>query len=226
MEKTIDNRKAKSEATQRALMQAAEKLIAERGVENISIREIVAKAGQKNESALQYHFKNLTGLLNAIHDTRAQQVRLKRADLLEAALATEHQPTLRQLCALMVEPTFLLARNDASFRRYIKAFGHKLALSETSPLKVVANKGGGGQAGQRLATLLKEAVPHLDGADYRCRMDAAVTLCSAAMYQQARAKNAFRGDQSDLFFNNLIDALCGMLAAPVSQETAAVKAKR
>ena len=41
-------------------MRAAEKLIAQAGVENVSIRKIIAAAGQKNESALQYHFKNLT----------------------------------------------------------------------------------------------------------------------------------------------------------------------
>lgn len=39
-------------------MRAAEKLIAQGGIENLSIREIVAVAGQKNESAL-------AGLLSA-----------------------------------------------------------------------------------------------------------------------------------------------------------------
>ena len=43
-------------------MHAAEKLIGERGMANVSIRDIVSAAGQKNESALQYHFKNLNGL--------------------------------------------------------------------------------------------------------------------------------------------------------------------
>ena len=67
---SIDNRRARSEATKHALMRAAEKLVADGGMENLSIREIVAIANQKNESALQYHFKNLTGLLNFKHDVR------------------------------------------------------------------------------------------------------------------------------------------------------------
>lgn len=46
-------------------MRAAEKLIAVRGIENVSIRDIVSEAGQKNESALQYHFKSFTGLIAA-----------------------------------------------------------------------------------------------------------------------------------------------------------------
>ena len=63
-------------------MRAAEKLIAERGIENVSIREIVNAAGQKNESALQYHFKNFTGLIKAIHTVRSNETQEKRQELL------------------------------------------------------------------------------------------------------------------------------------------------
>ena len=95
MQQPVDSRRARSEATREALMRAAEKLIAERGMENISIRNIVAAAGQKNESALQYHFRSLTGLLNAIHAQRSQQVQDKRADALQHILAK----TPSQRCA-------------------------------------------------------------------------------------------------------------------------------
>ena len=54
-------------ATQTALMEAAETLIAENGIQNVSNKEIVREAGQKNQSALQYHFGNLRGLVNAVH---------------------------------------------------------------------------------------------------------------------------------------------------------------
>ena len=59
-------------------MRAAEQLIAERGIENVSIRDIVSAANQKNESVLQYHFKNLTGLIEAIQLTRSAQTQEKR----------------------------------------------------------------------------------------------------------------------------------------------------
>ena len=206
-------------------MRAAEKLIAERGVENISIRDIVAAANQKNESALQYHFKNLTGLLDAIHAERSEQVQAQRAESLAALLTKTSAPSLRQLCILMVEPTFQLARASVEFRRYIKAFGHKLAISDSSPLKAVSRQGGGGLSGQQIGTLLRKALPHLDEEAYRRRMEAAIMLCSASMYHQARQKNAFRGKQSDLFLHNLVDALAGLLSAPISPETQALKSK-
>jgi AcrR family transcriptional regulator len=218
-----DSRRARSESTKRALMRAAEKLVAEGGMENLSIKAIVTVAGQKNESALQYHFKNLTGLLDAIHIERSEQVQAKRAASLVETLKISSQPSLRQICLLMVEPTFDLARTDVEFRRYVQAFGHELAISESSPLELASVKGGGGASGQETGALLKRVLPLLDEEDYRRRMEAAIMLCSASMHYQARQKKAFRGHQSDLFLNNLVDALVGLLSAPVSPETLALK---
>ena len=203
-------------------MRAAEKLIADRGMENVSIREIVSAAGQKNESALQYHFKNLSGLLEAIHAERSEQVRQQRGTMLAALLADTPEPSLRQICALMVQPTFELARGSVDFKRYIKAFGHQLALTDASPYREVAARGGGGASGAQIGNLLRAALPHLDTDAFARRMDAAIMLCSASMYHQARQKSAFRGKQSDLFLHNLIDALVGLLSAPVSPESKAL----
>ena len=225
MQRTFDNRRARSELTKTALMRAAEKLIAEHGVENVSKRDIVSAAGQKNESALQYHFENFTGLINAIHYARSEAVREKRAEALTTMLEKKHAPSLRDLCELMVAPAFTLGRADAAYRCYIRAFGHQLALSDESPIDLATTGGGGGQSGQRLGTMLKSALPHLDEAEYRRRLEAALMLCSASMYRQARQRNAFRGHQSDLFLHNLIDALVGLLSGPVSPETKALSDK-
>ena len=78
---------SRREATQTAIMRSVECLAAENGLENISIRDILARAGQKNESALQYHFKNLSGLLAAIRRARAQEVAARRQQYLEVLLA-------------------------------------------------------------------------------------------------------------------------------------------
>jgi AcrR family transcriptional regulator len=220
---SADSRRTRSESTRHALMRAAERLVAEAGMENLSIKEIIAVAGQKNESALQYHFKNLTGLLSAIHTERSEQVRAKRAALLAGVLNVSTQPTLRQLCMVMVGPTFQLARADAEFRTYVKAFGHELAVSDASPLAAVSTKGGGGASGHETGALLREVLPHLDESQYRWRMEASIMLCSASMNHQAKQKNAFRGRQSDLFLHNLVDALVGLLSAPISAETQAMK---
>ncbi len=221
-ELSVDNRQARGDATRRALMRAAEKLIARKGIENVTIRDIVAEAGQKNTSALQYHFNNLNGLVAAIHKERSGETQEKRAELLNQLLIGTPKPDIRQICALMVMPVFELSRSRADFRRYVKAFGHELALSETSALSRVSSHGGGGSSGQQVGALLRRALPHLDDTAYRRRMESAVRLCSASMYHQARQPNAFRGIQADLFLNSLIDGLVGLLSAPESAETRAI----
>lgn len=219
MEAKVDNRQARSEATRHSLMRAAEKLIADRGIENVTIRLILAEAEQKNTSALQYHFKNLKGLIAAIHSERSEEIQETRGRLLSELLAQTHKPTLRNLCEMMIRPPVELAQTRVDYRRYIKAFGHQLALLETSALDHASRQGGGGSSGIQLRAMLREKLEHLDDDAFRRRMETAVRLCATSIYHQARQPNAFRGDQSDLFLSSLIDALAGLLGAPESEET-------
>ena len=223
---TVDTRRARGQATQAALKRAAERLVAKRGIGNVSIREIVATAGQKNESALQYHFGNLAGLIQAIQRERSDEIRAMRQILLDELLAETSSPTLRQVCALMVQPVFELAKGDAGFRHFVRAFGHGPALTRTSALAIVTSHGAGGQSGERLNLLLRNLLPHLDADAYQRRMESAVRLCSASVYHHARQKSAFRGRDADLFYHHLLDALAGLLSADTSEQTRSFANKR
>ncbi len=213
---------SRSETTRQALIEAAEKLVADKGIENVSIRKIVSVAGQKNESALQYHFRNLQGLIAAIHDLRSAEIQAKRTELLAELAAKTPEPVLRDLCIVMVMPIFLLAKSKPGFRRYIKAFGHEVFLSEESALKLVDRKGGGGESGRQMAAMLRANLEHLDEPGYRRRMEVAVRLVSASLAHHSRQKSAFRGVQADLFVSNLIDLLVGLLSVAESTETRAL----
>ena len=214
-----DNRQARSEATQQALMRAAEKLIAENGIENVTIRDILATAGQKNTSALQYHFSNFRGLIDALLASRHQQIQERRAALIKETLARTPEPPLREVCKLMVAPAFDLARSNPDFRRYVKAFGHDLTVAEESAL-TIANRTGG-ESAELTGTLLRKALPHLGEDAFVRRMEGALRFISASMVYHARQKNAFRGAEAELFFFSLIDGLVGLLSEPESEETRA-----
>jgi len=74
--------------TARQLLDVAEKLFAERGIESVSLREIVAASGQRNGSAAQYHFgtrEALVGVLVARRVWFINELRHARLDALEAA---------------------------------------------------------------------------------------------------------------------------------------------
>ena len=197
-------------------MRAAEKLIADNGLEGLTIRQILAEAKQSNASALQYHFGDLKGLIVAIHTERAEETHARRGELLARLLASTDEPTLRQISTLMVRPAFELARSRPDFRNYIKAFGDRLALLESSSVPTMVRSGMGGESGIELGRLLKRALPHLSDAAFRQRMEFAVRLSASAMYSRAREGKTFRGPKADFFVNGLIDALEGLLMAPES----------
>lgn len=65
------------------LIDAAERLFAQRGIEAVSLREIAAEAGQKNNSAVSYHFRDKKGLLDALTIDRIRKIEDIRKRLIE-----------------------------------------------------------------------------------------------------------------------------------------------
>ena len=217
-ETKTDHRLLRGQETRRTLMRAAEKLIGDKGLEQVKIREILNEAQQNNASALQYHFGNLKGLIAAIHAERSEQLRTQRARAMDALMAKVPEPNLHQLCAMIIHPGFELARTRPDFRNYLRAFGLQLVVVETSAASAAFRKGGGGgPSGIELGRLLREALPHLSEKAFRQRMDFAVRLCASAMYNQARGPKAFQGEQAEFFVSGLVDALVGLLSAEESR---------
>ena len=101
------------------------------------------------------------------------------------------------------------------------SFSHELALTQDSALTRVYHHGCGGHSGMRTGELLRAALPHLNESTYRIMMDIAVRTTATAMGHHARQKNAFRGVESERCLNHLVDAITGILSAPVSKETGA-----
>jgi AcrR family transcriptional regulator len=66
------------------LLSIAERLFAEKGVENVALTQIVAASSQKNRSALHYHFGSRAGLLSALLDRRLEPINVRRDALLDA----------------------------------------------------------------------------------------------------------------------------------------------
>jgi AcrR family transcriptional regulator len=213
---------ARSGATRIQLLDAAERLFAEHGLENVTVRAIVARAGQKNASALHYHFVDRDGLIRAIHLRRNAQVQARRTALVDGRLAMGSPPSLRDICMLMVEPAFQLACADAGFRRYIRAFSE---WSATTTMPAAKQLDIGLERGTLTSrALLRKALAHLDDALFARRFDSAVRFATLSMSVQARKPNAFRGPGAALFLELLLDEMAGLLAAEVSPQTQATLA--
>ena len=86
------------------LLKAAERLFAEKGLGAVSVREITLAAGQKNHSALSYHFGSIAAVLEAILDYRMSPLNEQRGQLLDAIKAQGRASDLRSLVEVMVIP--------------------------------------------------------------------------------------------------------------------------
>ena len=213
----LNQRQSRSEATQDALMHAAVLLIAENGLENISIRSIIEAAGQKNESALQYHFKNRDGLIRAIHKRHSGKIDEQRQQML-TAFNTTKKPQLDDVATLMVGPAFELAKVDSDFRLYIKAFGRDVVFSEIPAVQYLNQSV---KTSGNVSQFIRLSLSDLSKDALNARLDSAVRFSSMSMSLHAQAKNAFKGKSAELFYSRLKDSLVGILGA---KESAATKA--
>lgn len=84
--------------TRTALLQSAQRLIAERGLGTVSVKEITLAAGARNPSAVHYHFGNLEELLKEVFVRRYKAIERERA--LRLGKVDEPDPR-RRLVALM-----------------------------------------------------------------------------------------------------------------------------
>lgn len=92
-----------SEPTRDALIRAAEQLMAEHGIEGAELREINRLAGQRNTSAVHYHFADRQGLIVAIRDKHRPAIDAERQRRLDA-LASTPALDLHDLTRALVEP--------------------------------------------------------------------------------------------------------------------------
>ncbi len=85
------------------LIDAAEKLFAERGIDNVGLLDISRTAEQKNRNAAQYHFGDKTNLVNAVLDRHTQMIGERRQHMLDV-LQEGQVPSMRQLVEIFVHP--------------------------------------------------------------------------------------------------------------------------
>jgi AcrR family transcriptional regulator len=90
--------------TAERLLKTAERLYALEGLDKVSTRHIAREAGQKNHSALQYHFGNQRELIEAILDYRMMPLNKLRQPQLKKLKREGRQRDIRLLVELIVSP--------------------------------------------------------------------------------------------------------------------------
>lgn len=201
--------------TRGALLSAAERLFADGGIDGPSLREITRAAGQRNTSALQYHFGDRDELLRAVLERHLRSVDANRSALLDQ-LDLIGGGDERGLAAALVLPLVAKLDDADGGPEYLQVAGEVVArpvrFADLLPLLM---------AGPGMARWSKAVEPLLPaeavGRPLHRRF-AAMRFVHGELASRARERRT-RSDHR-LFTSHLVDLVTALLAAPVSPDTA------
>ena len=187
-------------------MRAGEKRFARDGVAGAKLSDVVRDAGQRNDSAVGYHFGSRQGLLTAIVAKHMAVMETQRE-------VPAPDDDLTEVVRLIVVPTAdLLAREDGrDFLRITEQLAGWSGVGTGHPNEVLAGTVLGAQL-ERLHALLE---PEVGTTLARERTALLVTFLTAALAERARARE--NGTRQRLgherFVDHLVNVLSGALSA-------------
>jgi len=207
--------------TRTRLLRAAERLFATRGIYRTTTREILDEAGQRNVSALSYHFGSRSGVLREILLRHGDPLDTERGELLARA---EDDASSRELVAALVVPLAArLATPDG--RDYLRIVAQ---LTEEFPAWRVETELTPPNL-RRILGLLETRPEGVPPEIRRERVVLAIMLMTSAMAERARATDTDGPGPElaeDAFVDNLTDVIVAALETPASAATPAPGAGR
>src|SRR6202163_5084875 len=102
--------RAASEDTKSQIKAAAQLLFARHGVDAVTIQQIVAAAGQRNNAALHYHFGSKEELIRQLVVDGAMVLDERRRGMLQEIEARGGPSTIREVLLVLVMPVIELDR--------------------------------------------------------------------------------------------------------------------
>ena len=155
--------------TKERILDAAERLFADRGFPATSLRDITSEASV-NIASVNYHFGSKEALLGAVLERRLRPVNARRLDLLDAieTAAGTGAPNAEEVIRAFLSPPFQMRQEGGAggddFLRLIGRF-----QSETNEeFRATFRQFDG--AYRRFGQALQRALPHLDATDIGWRM--------------------------------------------------------
>lgn len=198
------------------LILAAEALFGEYGIEAIPLRVVAKSAGQKNTSAVQYHFRNRFDLLHAIFEYREAQLDPQRRALLAHGRAEGRLEDIRWPLRICFEPNFHLSESEGV--NYIKL--HAQYLSTHRPrgvLHPVDEKSRSTENFRKGIDLLHQHLPFLDLQQFMLRLESVGTMFLGAVIQNA-ARPPTKRIPGERFFLEILEMMAAAISAKPPSE--------
>ena len=198
------------------MVEAAERIGAERGIGAMSLREVQVASGQRNKSAAQYHFGSREGLIEAVVAARMGPINARRQELL-AALAAD--APVHEVVRALVEPLAeATMRPGSCWARFLLQGWADPALSHVVEHSFQASS---------YRTVRELLTAHLDALPEplrRWRIDQAVGLVVTSLASAEAAQSGGRRAAAlpaAAQVSDLVDVCTALLTAPASLTTTA-----
>lgn len=209
----VRNNEAGQETRER-LLDAAERLFAERGLDAVSVRDIT-EAAEANTAAIHYHFGSKQDLIAATLERRADVLGTRRAELLDE-LEGQADLDLRSVVRALVRPTAELSTADEGGRNYVAFLAALGSHAELMPVVV----GLFDPYTDRFLQTLARVTPELPDDVRLLRFAVGKDLINRVLGEpngQVHLWLEQRSPGADAFiFDSLVDMLVGIFQGPVT----------
>ncbi|MBL6718505.1 MAG: hypothetical protein ISQ02_07630, partial [Pseudomonadales bacterium] len=178
----------------------------------VTTRAILRAAGQRNESALHYHFGGRQGLIEALHERRMDQLAGHRGAFIEKLLTRKTRLSIQDLTDVQVQSIASLAGGDAGFHAYLQGIAD-LVCSPEGEFEALLDRFDRApelEARQRLAASFSSVPFPL----LRQRFNLGRRFILMAMAQWLRRHGHFRGKAAKAFLADLPRLFEALLRAP------------
>jgi len=203
-----------SGATEQRIVETAERLFAEQGIDAVSLRAVMAAAGT-NVASVHYHFGSKEALVATLVRQRSDFVADRRGALLDALEATG-SVTARGLAEAFVRPVWEMATGAGA--HWVKLVSG--IIGGNHPALAVVAEGFTPQA-RRFMRLLPQAVPDLAATTARFRLTQAMTLTFQVLGDLSQTQSLLAISRVRLskqqVFDELLDVVTAILAGPPSE---------
>ncbi|WP_433649244.1 TetR/AcrR family transcriptional regulator [Micromonospora zamorensis] len=200
----------RSEAARTALLDAAERLFAESGVAEVSDRRVAEAAGNTNHSAVRYYFGGREGLLKALMARHVHDVTEQRA-----GMPPPEDSVLGDIRGL-VEPS--MRALDQLPRPSWRARFLEHMLHNPTTLPIVREAQDTTPQALELRESLAARLRHLDPEVVAGRALLITRIVSTTTAEvEARAERSGEDPRWPEVGDFLVDAITGMLSAPISR---------
>jgi AcrR family transcriptional regulator len=210
---------ARARSTRQLLIETAERLFAQNGVEAVTITEIQDASGQRNASAINYHFGGRDGLIRGIVDFRAEAVNRRRMELLDDLERQGRSRDVTGLVDAMVRP---LAEQVEAGNHYI-GFLARVTNAPPSSRPAPLSRDPANASLLRAGRLLRDALPRLPRPVLKTRLALASDLAihALAVHNASLTDAQATPPTLERLITDLVDALAGFVSAPTRQPTRA-----